>query len=130
MPIAKKTWTIIGGIRCNFIMSFIFLGGIMLEKDFQAKVVKEIKNMFPDSFVLKCDGSNTPQGFPDILIINGNKWAVLEFKKSERERYSVNGQRPNQEYYISRLGKMSFAKFIYPENKEDVLDELQQALRA
>lgn len=109
---------------------FFILGGTMLERDFQAKVIKEIKTKFPDCFILKCDGSNTPQGFPDILIINNNKWAVLEFKKSGKERYSKNGTRPNQEYYISRLGKMSFAKFIYPENKEEVLDELQQAFRA
>lgn len=101
----------------------------MQERDFQAKVIKEIKEMFPEGFVLKCDGSNTPQGFPDILIINNNKWAVLEFKRSEKERYSKSGLQPHQEYYISRLGEMSFAEFIYPENKEEILDELQQALR-
>lgn len=102
----------------------------MLERDFQALVIEEIREMFPSCFVLKCDGSNTPQGFPDIIIINESKWAVLEFKRSEKERYSKGGTRPNQEYYISRLGKMSFAKFIYPENKEEVLDELQQAFRS
>lgn len=102
----------------------------MLEKDFQSKVIKEIKSIFPESFVLKCDGSNTPQGFPDILIINKDKWAVLEFKKSKKDRFSKNGTQPNQEYYISRLGKMSYASFIYPENKEEILDELQQAFRA
>ena len=102
----------------------------MLERDFQAEVIRSIKIMFPDCFVLKCDGSNTPQGFPDVLIINRNKWGVLEFKKSKKDRYSKNGVRPNQEYYISKLGEMSFAKFIYPENKEEILDELQQALRA
>lgn len=101
----------------------------MLERDFQSKVIKEIKDMFDDCFVLKCDGSNTPQGFPDILVIYKDKWAVLEFKRSEKERYSDSGVRPNQEYYISRLGKMSFASFIYPENKEDVLNGLQRAFR-
>ena len=75
----------------------------MLEKDFQSKVIKEIKSIFQESFVLKCDGSNTPQGFPDILIINKDKWAVLEFKKSKKDRFSKNGTQPNQEYYISRL---------------------------
>ena len=114
---------------CETSYPFIF-GGTMLERDFQAKVIKEIKSMLPGCFVLKCDGSNTPQGFPDILVICGDKWAVLEFKRSEKERYSENGPRPNQEYYIERLGKMSFAKFIYPENKEEVLDELQQTFRA
>lgn len=108
----------------------LFFGGNMLERDFQAEVIGEIQKMFPDCFILKCDGSNTPQGFPDILIINENKWAVLEFKRSEKERYSKKGLRPNQEYYVSKLGEMSFAKFIYPENKEEVLDELQQAFRS
>lgn len=102
----------------------------MLERDFQSKVIKEIKSIFPKGFVLKCDGSNTPSGFPDILIINGSKWGVLEFKRSEKERYSTNGLRPHQEYYIKTLGEMSFARFIYPENKEEVLNELQQALGA
>ena len=110
--------------------SVLFFGGTMLERDFQSKVIKEIKDIFPDGFVLKCDGSNTPSGFPDILVINGNKWGALEFKRSEKERYSIGGLRPHQEYYIDRLGKMSFASFIYPENKEEVLNELQQALGA
>ena len=102
----------------------------MLERDFQANVIKEIKTMFPGCYILKCDGSNTPQGFPDILILYRNKWGVLEFKKSEKTRFSKNGVEPNQEYYISKLGEMSFASFIYPENKEKILDELQQSFRS
>ena len=113
-----------------FTLSLLFFGGTMLEKDFQSKVIRKLKIIFPGCFVLKCDGSNTPQGFPDILIIFKDKWAVLEFKKSEKERFSKNGPRPNQEYYISRLGRMSFAKFIYPENEKEVLNELQRAFRA
>lgn len=97
----------------------------MLERIFQANVIKEIKILFPDCFVLKNDGSNTPQGFPDILILFHNKWAVLEFKRSKDAH-----REPNQQYYIDRLGTMSFARFIYPENKEDVLNDLQRALRS
>ncbi len=97
----------------------------MLERNFQSKIIEEIKEMFSGCFVLKCDGSNTPQGFPDILILYENKWAVLEFKNAEDAK-----KRPNQDYYIKELGKMVYAKFIYPENKEEVLDGLQQAFRA
>lgn len=101
------------------------LEAMMLERIFQANVIKEIKLLFPDCFVLKNDGSNVPQGFPDILILFNDKWAALEFKQSED-----SPRQPNQKYYVDRLSSMSFARFIYPENKEDVLNDLQRALRS
>lgn len=109
----------------RLLILFFLIGGNMLERDFQANVIKELRDIFPDSYILKCDGSNTPQGFPDILILYKNKWAVLEFKRADNAT-----KRPNQDYYINHLGNMSFARFIYPENKEDVLNELQQAFGA
>ena len=97
----------------------------MLERNFQAQVIEEIKDMLPDCYILKCDGSNVPQGFPDILILYRDMWGALEFKRSAN-----SNRRPNQDYYVDHLNGMSFARFIYPENKEDILDELQQAFRA
>ena len=91
----------------------------MLESNFQSKLIKKIKEIFPDSFVLKNDASYK-QGVPDLTIFNGSKWAFLECKRKE------NSQRqPNQEYYIDKLGRMGYAKFIYPENRDQVLDELK-----
>ena len=79
--------------------------------------------MFPDSVVLKLDASYI-QGIPDLLILWHDHWAVLECKKSSRASHQ-----PNQDYYISLMNKMSFARFIYPENKEEVLHDLQQAFQ-
>lgn len=93
----------------------------MLENKFQSKLIKEIKNKFKNSIVLKND-ANYIQGFPDLLILYNDKWAALECKKSMSEK-----KQPNQEYYISKLNSMSFSKVIYPENKEEVLNELQRA---
>lgn len=90
----------------------------MLENLFQAKLIKEIKQMFPDCVVMKNDSSYI-QGIPDLLVLNGNSWAALECKKS----LSASKQ-PNQEYYVDRMDKMSFARFICPENKDEVLEEL------
>lgn len=96
---------------------------MIVERDFQATLIREIKNLLPDCEVLKTDPTYI-QGFPDLLILSGDRWAALECKRSLTAR-----KRPNQDYYISKLGKMSYASFICPENKEEVLDELQQAFK-
>lgn len=93
----------------------------MLENEFQAKLIKELKQRFPGCVVMKNDSSYT-QGIPDLLVLYKNKWAALECKKSERAK-----KQPNQEYYVNKMDEMSFSRFIYPENKEVILDELQQA---
>ena len=95
-----------------------------LERDFQAKLIRELRTLFPDCFVLKLD-ANYIQGIPDLLILCRNKWAVLECKRGGSASI-----RPNQRYYVERMNEMSFARFIYPENKEEVLHDLQQAFRA
>ncbi len=96
----------------------------MLERNFQADLIKEIKERFPGSIVLKND-PNYIQGFPDLTVFYEDHWALLETKRSKTASH-----RPNQDYYIEQGNKMSFARFISPENKEEVLDELQQTFRS
>ena len=98
----------------------------MAERDFQGKLIKDIKKMFPGCLVLKND-PNYMQGVPDLLVLYKNKWASLECKKSEKE---LEDPRPNQPYYVEKMNRMSFSRFIFPENKEEVLNDLQQAFRA
>lgn len=93
----------------------------MLENKFQSELITEIEGLFPGCVVLKNDASYI-QGFPDLTILYLDKWAVLESKKGAHEK-----KQPNQDYYVNGLNKMSFGSFIYPENKKEVLDELQQA---
>ena len=95
-----------------------------LERDFQAKLIKELKELFPGCIVLKNDSSYL-QGIPDLSIFYEDKWAMLECKRS-----STVSHRPNQEYYVDLTNKMSFSRFISPENKEEVLHELQQAFQS
>ena len=95
----------------------------ILERNFQAGLVKELKKRFPGCIVQKMD-ANQKQGIPDLLILHKSHWAALECKASLRAK-----RQPNQEYYISKMDKMSFARFICPENQEEVLDELQRAFR-
>lgn len=95
-----------------------------LERDFQSKLIKELKVMFKGCIIVKND-PNYIQGIPDLLILYNDRWAALEVKKSEHAHHQ-----PNQEYYVDLMDQMSFAAFIYPENKEEILYELQQALLA
>ena len=94
----------------------------MKENQFQADLKRDIKQLFPGCMILKNDASHI-QGIPDLTILFGNKWAALECKRSEHSNHQ-----PNQDYYIDEMNKMSYASFVYPENKEKVLDELQQTL--
>ncbi len=94
------------------------------ESTFQAKLIKELKARFPGCKVLKND-SGYIQGFPDLTVLHTNGWALLETKASPSA-----SKRPNQEHYISEAqknGGVGYAAFIYPENKEEVLSDLQQA---
>ena len=95
----------------------------MLENNFQAKLIRELKKMFPGCLVVKNDPGYI-QGIPDLLILYNNKWAALECKKSAGAK-----KQPNQKYYVGLMDKMSFSRFIYPENKEEVLNDLQQTFR-
>lgn len=93
------------------------------ERDFQKNLIKEIKEMFPGCIVMKTDPDYI-QGFPDLLILYEDKWACLEVKRSEDAKHQ-----PNQDYYVWQLNTMSFASFIFPGNKEEVLDELQRTFK-
>ena len=95
----------------------------MLENKFQSNLIKELKRMFPGCIIVKND-PNYIQGFPDLTIFYKSKWAVLECKKSKNA-----SRQPNQEYYVDKLDGMSFARFISPENKEEILDELYQTFK-
>lgn len=96
----------------------------MLERHFQSKLIKKLKTIFPDCIVLKTD-PNYIQGLPDLLILVGNTWGALEVKKSKNASH-----RPNQDYYVKLMNQMSFARFISPENEEEVLREIQQSLQS
>ena len=96
----------------------------MKESKFQHDLITEIKLRFPGAIVMKTDPRYI-QGVPDLIIFWNEHWAALECKQKE----TANRQ-PNQEYYVDLMAKMSFASFVYPENKEEVLDEMERSFYA
>lgn len=93
------------------------------ENQFQRILVKEIRNHYNNECIVTKLDSGYIQGIPDLLILHKDKWATLECKKSKNAH-----RQPNQQYYVDKMDKMSFSKFIYPENKEEVLNELYETL--
>jgi len=96
----------------------------MSESRFEARLIREIEEQYPGAVTLKMY-PNYLQGFPDRLILFENTWASLETKRSE-----IASKRKNQDYWVNLLNNMSFARFVFPENKDEVLDELQQTFGA
>jgi len=95
-----------------------------LESEYQSHVIDILRQTFPGCVVLKNDPDYI-QGIPDLLLLWNDRWAALECK-----RYKKASIRPNQKYYVDKLNSMSYSSFIYPENEEAVMHELQQTLRA
>ena len=94
----------------------------MLENRFKRELRKEIERRLPGCLVLHLDPSDI-QGIPDILVLYEDRWAALEGKKNASASH-----RPNQDYYVNMLNDMSFAAFIYPENREEVLHAMERSL--
>ena len=95
----------------------------MLESKFQKIVRKDIETRLPGAIILKTDSLQL-QGIPDLLILYKTRWAMLEVKRSQNAP-----RRPNQDFWVNKFNDISFAKFIYPENKLEVLDDLERSLK-
>jgi len=91
------------------------------ESSFLAKLISELERQYPGAIILKND-ANQRQGFPDRLILWQNHWAAFEGKAHRDSTHQ-----PNQDYYVNLLNNMSYAKFVYPDNMEIFLYELQRS---
>ena len=91
-----------------------------VESKFQKELMDEIRDRYPGCMILKND-SGYIQGIPDWTILYEDKWAVLEAKREEKAIHQ-----PNQDYYVDKLNNMSYSDFVYPENKEEVLEQLSK----
>lgn len=96
----------------------------MLESVYQGKLIKKIEKRFLGCVILKND-TDYLQGIPDLLILWGDCWAMLEVKASSNAAHQ-----PNQDYYVLKLNQMSFAAFIFPENEEEILDAMESAFQS
>ncbi|MCF0125665.1 MAG: hypothetical protein HUJ68_07925 [Clostridia bacterium] len=94
------------------------------EQKFQADLCEEIEDLFPGCIILETD-PHSRQGIPDLVILYKDKWFSLECKRSRTASH-----RPNQDYYVRKMDYMSFSRFIFPENKGEVLNEIQRTFKS
>lgn len=94
----------------------------MLEGPYKTRLTGRIETRFGSRCMVVRLDANLRQGVPDMLLLfEGGFWAALEGKANAKAPH-----RPNQPYYVDLMDKLCFAAFIYPENEEAVLNELQQ----
>jgi len=91
------------------------------EADFKNGLYKKIRNQFPGTEVVPND-PNYVQGFPDATVYFPNGSYVL----LEGKRTTNSAKQPNQDYYVNHSPLSDNAMFVYPENEEEVLKELER----
>lgn len=94
----------------------------MRETKYQKHVMDRLEVEFPGCVIIRTDPQRI-QGIQDLLVLFRDRWATLEVKISSTAR-----ERPNQRFYVEQFNDMSYSTFIFPENEEQVFDELQLAL--
>ena len=97
---------------------------MVLESKFQSKLIKEIKDLLPGCLIIKSD-PDFREGIPDLFIFYKDRWAALECKRTEKAKH-----RPLQDYYVGKCNEMSFSRFIFPENKTEVLHDLERSFKS
>lgn len=90
----------------------------MAERHFQTKLVQELKKL---GFTVWKNQQNatTELARPDLIVLKGVFWGCLEVKKDRLAKH-----RPFQDIKVIHYNKMSYARFIYPENKNEIVNEL------
>ncbi len=97
----------------------------ILESKFQNRLINRIKSEFgEDNVIILKNDPNYIQGFPDLTILGKKRYAVLECKRDKD-----SNRQPNQEYYINKANRLSYGRFIYPENEDEILDDLHNILK-
>ena len=96
----------------------------MKESEFQRKLIKKLKDRFPGCYVMKND-ANHKAGIPDLTVLYEDHWATLECKKSETATHRLH-----QDRNVEKMNKMSFSAFIYPENEEEVINEMERSFKS
>lgn len=93
------------------------------KKSFQRKLKRAVK---PTAILQYKQDATTVAGFPDTIVLGPEAVVVfIEYKKSKRASF-----RPGQKEWGEKLLKNNFFYYcVYPENADEVLEELKEILK-
>lgn len=92
-----------------------------LESETERNFKQDMNRRLPGGWWVK-GNSQMQQGIPDQTFYYGPRWAMFEFKRAEN-----SDLQENQDWFIDMFNEMSYARFVSPENYNEVLDEVQEA---
>lgn len=93
------------------------------ESEFQKKVASWLRER--GCRVIKQDPTIGKQkGIPDLLAIKEGLWIMLEIKAAKNSAHQ-----PGQDDWVAWADENSYGKFVYPENWEEIQEELEEMLK-
>lgn len=93
------------------------------ESTFQHKLIKMLRKIPKSSFIVK--EAKAIRGIPDIIGCIDGTYVALEVKKNKGEAQKNTGRICLQKKFIRDIQCVGgYASFIYPENHEEILEEL------
>lgn len=97
----------------------------MLESEFKKKFCARLKKAIspkPLAILQYQQSATTLSGFPDTIVVLEGITIFIEFKKSKTAKF-----RPGQKEWNKKLnGNGHFAFICYPENADDILEEIKR----
>lgn len=95
---------------------------MVLERDFQAKVIRYLRSK--GCFVRKMpQDATTARGVADVFFCIEGFYGFIECKKSKTAKL-----RPGQKEFIDKMNDWSWAKICYPENWDEIKKELDKII--
>lgn len=95
---------------------------MVLEKDFQAKVIKYLKSKGCFTWKMQ-QNATTKAGVADVFFCIEGFYGFIECKKSKTAKL-----RPGQKEFIEKINNWSWGKICYPENWDETKKELDAIL--
>lgn len=91
-----------------------------LEKDFQAKFLTKLRKLGCKCYKQQMNAT-TRAGTPDVIVLLGPVWIMLEFKKAKN-----SPKRPGQQRNIDWANEVSFGWFVDPSCADEVYEQIKR----